>query len=103
MKLVYTSENRFLVGNARNILAAKGIDVTLRNEHAASALGELPAFEAWPELWVVNDEDYDTACEALRHALSEKGTPPWRCSNCGEENDVAFDFCWCCSTDRPGT
>ncbi len=101
MRLVYTSDNRFLVGNARNILEAHGFDVVMRNEHAVSAVGELPAFEAWPQLWVLEDADYNAACAALAGALSDKGAPPWRCSGCGEDNDAAFDFCWNCRTDRP--
>ncbi len=101
MKLVYTSDNRFLVGNARNLLQAQGFDVIMRNEHAVSAVGELPAFEAWPQVWVLQDEDYAPACAALESALSDKDAPPWHCSSCGEANDAAFDFCWQCREDRP--
>ena len=94
MKLVYTSDNRFLVGNARNLLEAQGFEVIMRNEHAVSAVGELPAFEAWPQLWVLEDKDYGPACAVLASALSDKDAPPWQCSACGEANDAAFDFCW---------
>lgn len=101
MKLVYTSDNRFLVGNARNLLEAKGFKVTLRNEHAVSAVGELPAFEAWPQVWVLEDADYGPACAALASALSDRDAPPWQCDACEEENDAAFDFCWQCHNERP--
>lgn len=99
--MVYTSENRFLVGNAMNLLRAMGFDVIMRNEHASSALGELPAFETWPQLWVLEDDDYAAACVALEGALSDADTPPWHCGQCGEDNDVTFEFCWQCRSNRP--
>ncbi len=53
MKLVYTNENRFIVNNAKNIVEAAGITVTLKNEFSVGGIGELSAFDAWLELWVV--------------------------------------------------
>ena len=55
MKLVYTNENRMIVGNAKNILEGHGIETILKNEYAQGAVGEISAFDAWPELWVLND------------------------------------------------
>ncbi len=101
MKKVYTSENRFLVGNTRNILEANGVEVVMRNEHASSAGGEIPVFEAWPELWVVNERDYERALALIENALSDKNATPWQCAACGESNDAAFEFCWKCQAESP--
>ena len=101
MKKVYTSENRFLVSNARNILEAQDISVTLRNEHASSAMGELSPLDTWMELWVVRERDYDRACAILEEALSESSAPPWSCSDCGESNDPSFELCWQCGCEAP--
>lgn len=96
MRLIYSNENRFIVGNARNILEANGFAVFLKNEHAVAAVGELSAFDAWPELWLLNDEDYTAASELLANALSDPTATPWLCTGCGEENDAAFELCWQC-------
>lgn len=101
MKKVYTNENRFLVGNARNILEAEGIEVTLRNEHASSAMGELSPIDTWMELWVVDEGDYDRACNILDTALSETTAPEWACDSCGEMNDASFELCWQCGAVGP--
>ena len=90
MKQVYTSENRFLVANARNILEAEGIEVTVRNEHASSAMGELSPLDTWMELWVINECDYERACNILDTSLSQSSAPEWTCSNCGESLVCCF-------------
>jgi Putative prokaryotic signal transducing protein len=99
MRKVYTHENRFIVANAKNILQANEIDVAVRNEHASSAVGELSLFDTWMELWVVNDGDYARAVSILENALSELGSPEWRCGGCGEVNDASFELCWNCQRD----
>jgi hypothetical protein len=101
MKLVYTNENRFIAGNAKNILESHGIELVLKNEFAAGAVGEVSAFDAWLELWVRNDSDYDKACMILESALSKKGAKGWICKQCREENDASFEFCWHCHRERP--
>lgn len=101
MKLVYTSENRLIVSNARNIVSAAGIEVMLKNEFAAGGLGELSAFDTWLQLWVVNDSDYLRACQLIEDSLSEAGAAEWTCDSCLERNDPAFETCWKCQRDRP--
>lgn len=103
MRLLYTNENRLLVANVRNILEAAGIEVVLKNEFAAGGVGELSPFEAWPELWVANDGDYERAARLLDTSLSASNAPPWRCVKCGESNDPSFEMCWQCGHDRPGS
>ena len=101
MRMVYTNSNRFIVGNARNILEAQGFELFLKNEHASSAVGEISPFGTWLELWVVNDSDYDRACSALDNALSSESAPPWICTGCNEKNDMSFELCWNCGQERP--
>ena len=97
MKLVYTHENRLLVGNAQNILEMNGFQVVLKNEHISSVMGETSVFDAWPELWVVRDRDYSRACALLEQSLAEVAErDDWRCKQCGENNDASFDICWQC-------
>jgi hypothetical protein len=100
MKMVYTNENRFIVANASNILESQGIELILKNEFASGAIGEISAFDAWVELWVVDDSDYDKACKILAGALSEEGASEWLCKHCKEKNDASFETCWKCQNER---
>ena len=101
MKMVFTAENRFIVANAKNILESHGMSVVLRNEFASSAIGEVSPFDTWLEVWVINDSDYDVACQILDSSLSKEGAPVWLCVNCQEENDPSFDMCWRCGSEHP--
>lgn len=96
MRLLYTNDNRLIVANARNIVEAAGIGVVLKNEYAAGGIGELSAFDAWVELWVTDDSNYDRASRLLKNAFSAENAVPWTCSNCNESNDPSFDLCWNC-------
>lgn len=96
MKLVYTNENRLLVGNAKNILEAQDIELLVKNEFASGAMGEISPFDTWLELWVLQDTDYDKAVAVLATALSEKNSIEWTCDECKELNDASFEFCWQC-------
>ena len=100
MKKIYTHENRFLVHNAKNLVAQQGIEVMLKNEFAGGGLGELAAFDTWLELWVMNDDDYSRACEIIDSALSAKDTAPWQCPACDETNDASFEVCCQCGADK---
>ena len=101
MRMVYTHENRFFVGNAKNLLEAQRIAVILKNEYASSAAGEVSPFDTWLELWVPKDSDYDRAVEVLESAMSQVGAPAWFCQTCKEENDASFASCWNCQTALP--
>lgn len=100
VKLVYTAELLPLVGNAQNILEGAGIASTIKNQYTGGGLGELSAFDTWPELWVERDRDYDRA-KALLAPLFEKPKPDWQCPSCGETNAESFDFCWRCARSQP--
>jgi hypothetical protein len=101
MKMVYTNENRFLVSNAKNILELQGIDVTLKNEFASGAIGEVSAFDAWVEVWVLNDSDYEQACSIIESSLSKENAEEWVCTSCKEINDASFELCWNCQSESP--
>lgn len=102
MKLVYTHENRLLVGNARGVLEAQGIEVTMRNEYVGGVTGDVPVFETWPELWVVDDQDHERACRILANAFNREAEDHWNCENCDEQNADSFEFCWNCGRDAQG-
>ena len=101
MKLVYTHENAALVQNARNLLENAGIKTTLKNEFASGGAGDLVPNETWPEVHVLDDQDYGKAVEILK-ALSNRATRlDWRCQGCGESNGPMFEICWNCQLGAP--
>jgi len=99
MKLIYTTENRYLVHNIQNIVENAGIVIMFKNEFAAGAAGDLVPHETWLELWV-NDADYDKALAVIAASFSSVDDVDWLCDHCGEKNDASFDFCWQCQTSR---
>lgn len=100
MKLIYTHENRLLVSNAQNILENAGIAVTLKNEYAGGASGDLSFLNTWLELWVINDEDYDKATHSIKAALNSTNDSEWMCSSCNETNSASFELCWNCQEEK---
>jgi len=100
MKLVYTHENRLMVLNARNILSDHGIDVVVNKEYASSAAGGLAPIDTWPEVWVVNDDDFDLSMNIIGSLDVKLKTAMWECRKCLEMNDETFDYCWNCMGDK---
>lgn len=96
MKLIYTNENRYLVNNIQNIVENAGITIMLKNEFSAGAAGDLVPHETWLELWVMNDEDYHLAMQAISNAFNNEHNSEWTCPQCKEINNASFDFCWQC-------
>lgn len=99
MRLVYTHENRILVGNIKNILEGHRIEVMLKNEFAQSAVGELPPIDAWLELWIVDERDFNNAKRLIAEALAGADGPDWDCPACGEVNGALFEVCWQCQSE----
>ena len=100
MKKIYTHDNTFIVHNVKNLVEAQGIEVFLKNEFAQGAVGEVSVFDAWPELWVINDSDYDRALAVVNATQQANMAADWVCDNCGEVNAASFDICWQCQHDN---
>lgn len=97
MKKVTSAPTIITIHHFRNVLEAEGIASVIRNEHLGSILGDIPFTETWPQLWVVNDLDYDRARQLISEdALDESPTDDWKCPRCGEINEGQFAACWHC-------
>ena len=85
-----------------NLLAAAGIQCELHNRYLTGALGEIPADQCAPELWLVDERDENLAQRIL--AAAQNGPPPgaapWRCDACGETLEAQFTACWRCGAWR---
>ena len=99
MKKVFSSENRLIVFNLKNVLQDAGIPCVVENEFSSGGVGDLSPFETWPELWVVNDKDEARALEVLARVKNEDEAD-WFCARCGERNPGSFHGCWNCGAPR---
>lgn len=95
MKLLYTNENRLLVNNVLNLVESAGIAISLKNEFAGGAAGDLVPHETWLEVWV-EDDDFKKASLIIESAFSKNDDKGWICSQCNEHNDASFEYCWSC-------
>jgi hypothetical protein len=104
VRKVYASQLIPMVGHVRNVLESHGIRCLVKNEFLAGAAGELPPVECWPELWVIDDKQYQEAVAIVSAAslenLVELGER-WTCGVCGEGLEGQFTDCWRCGTSRP--
>lgn len=98
--MIYTNESSFLVNNVKNLIEAQEIAAFIKNEFAQGAVGEVSAFDAWPELWIVNNSDFDHAKEIVQLSQRSDSSTDWQCKNCAETNDPSFEICWQCQCSR---
>ena len=99
MKKLTSAESIIMINHYQNLLEAEGIPTEVRNQHLGSIMGEVPFFETWPQLWIVNDLDYDRATQLIDAVDAESPTESWQCAKCGEENEGQFSACWNCGTN----
>ena len=101
MKKVLSTLDPVATGFVGSLLEQSGIEFTVRNQYSSGAMGELPVTECWPEIWVINDEDYEAAQEIARQATADTNdkAKPWLCA-CGEQIEAQFASCWNCGGVR---
>ena len=99
MKLVYTRPNLVLVVQTQSLIEFAGIECVVCNEYASGAIGELAPIDAWPELWVINDEDCDKAESHIEESHTSTQRAEWKCAGCGSLNPATFDLCWHCGSE----
>lgn len=102
MKKLYSTDDRISAGHLQSILEEHGIRCVLKNQSLAGAIGELPPIECWPELWIIDDDEFERAQELIDAFFKplDKHEPDWRCS-CGELIEGQFLSCWNCGSTNP--
>ena len=102
MKKVYTSIDEIQIGFLQGILEDQKINCLIKNQFLQGGIGEIPAHETWPEIWVTNDRDEQLAKTLIEQALApEKWQREWKCPSCGEWIESQFSECWKCNSSRP--
>tara|TARA_R110001592_G_scaffold110641_1_gene307158 strand:+ start:9950 stop:10276 length:327 start_codon:yes stop_codon:yes gene_type:complete len=100
MKMVYSNESLFLVNNIKNIIEAAGIVTFLKNEFTQGAVGEVSVFDCWPEIWVLENSDYEKALAVIANVQKLLSMDDWICNKCGEKNHASFEVCWQCQHEQ---
>ncbi len=99
MKKLTTTPSLITINHFKNVLESEGIPCQIRNEYLGGIAGEMPLQEVWPELWIVNEMDYDRAKQLIDETIvDESPSRSWKCGKCGEENEGQFAACWNCGT-----
>ncbi|MED5618710.1 putative signal transducing protein [Ideonella sp. BN130291] len=83
-----------------DMLTQAGIAANVQRLYTSSIAGEIPPDQALPEVWVLDETQFDAAQAQLR----ELQHPPWRhwvCQQCHERIDGPFDQCWQCGAMGP--
>ena len=80
-------------------LERNGVEVWVRDQ-LSMALGQLPADESAPSVWVRGRDRVAAVGWVERWSGPALVHPRWRCA-CGEENDPNFGSCWSCGADAP--
>ncbi|HKE45753.1 MAG TPA: DUF2007 domain-containing protein [Steroidobacteraceae bacterium] len=102
MKLVYSAESVVQVAHMRNLLENVGIRCQLRNYHLASAIGEIPVVEGWPQLWAIDEAEHAHAEQVVAAELAGayRSGREWQCPACHEQLEPQFTSCWRCGCER---
>lgn len=103
MRKVYSCSSLIELSPFKFSLEAEGIKYLIKNEFSQGAVGELPPTESWPQIWVINDQDFDKAEQLCIEVESkqQESTSEWFCRNCDEINASSFEYCWQCQTLKP--
>ena len=96
MKKVFTHENRMIVFNMKNLLQSEGIETVVVNEFAGGGVGDLSAFDTWPELWLEDESRLVQAQAIVQEIQHKSAADTWFCRGCQESNDASFEICWKC-------
>jgi hypothetical protein len=102
MKKVFVSQNLVEVEMRKERLEQAGIRCTIKNQRSSGLAGEIPFVETFPEIWVLQDEDYDRVRQLLEEEteLQESNHDLWTCPGYGERHESQFGTCWNCGQER---
>ena len=105
MKQVFVSQHVVEAEMHQEQLEQAGIRCMIKNQRASGLAGEIPFVEVFPEVWVLDDQDYDRA----RQLLDDQATAlpshhgHWICHGCSERHEAQFAVCWSCGREQPPT
>jgi hypothetical protein len=99
MEKLFSSADKIQLYLFKSLLESEDIICFIKNEYPPAA-GELPPIAATPELWVMNDNQYEKAMKLIQENSIPPSLAPWKCSQCGEKLEGQFTICWNCGNDK---
>ena len=119
---LFTHQDFTRVGFYESVLKEAGIRCFVQNASTQNYLGAvmgglvggilsaslhstLPMF--LPQLWIIDDDDFDAAIELLK-PFHDPAPPDmllaedWKCPQCGESVPAGFESCWQCGAVMEG-
>jgi hypothetical protein len=106
MKRVFAVDNVTEAQFVRGLLAARGVDAIVQDEHLAGLGGKVAVVVAWPSVWILDDSAEADARQIIADYESKRSEPTapartsWRCPRCGRGLEAQFTACWACGADR---
>lgn len=83
-----------------DLLTQAGIDAQILNSFAQGASGEIPFGQAYPEIWIQDEQDLIRARTIVTEYETTPLTTDWRyCRYCGERSPANFELCWHCGKE----
>ena len=97
MKRFYAAADLIEAQLLHDVLKESGIATEIFNQNARAGTGEIPFTHAYPELWLLHEQD-QTRARALIDEYEHTPTPSGIriCGQCQEENPRNFASCWHC-------
>ncbi|MCO7224838.1 DUF2007 domain-containing protein [Pleionea sp. CnH1-48] len=97
MKRLTSCANVIEAHTLKGLLERDGIEVFLKGEMLAGALGELPVDMAQVELYV-SEEQWSRASSIIEQYTGStiEEAEEWTCQSCHEDNGREFEYCWNC-------
>lgn len=103
MKEIFRHRDPTVVHHYKTLLEVENIPIMVRNELLQmSGLTEIPIPEFYPNICVMNDEDFERARAILKAAVAEQETASGEdvpCPGCQEPNPGNFEVCYLCGHD----
>ena len=97
MKKIFSASNLMEAQIVLDLLEHALIPAQLMNQHAQGGVGDIPFTQAYPEVWVIRDTDYDRGCKIIQqYEATPHSDSIVRCPSCAEENPENFQLCWRC-------
>lgn len=90
----------FIIQQYYDALTTQGIPCVVRNQFINGAMGELPAQDLEPELWLINADDLVFAERVLSSLKEDNSAEAWVCDTCRESQDAEFNLCWNCQSPK---
>lgn len=102
MKKFYSDSDHIKLHQIKALLDEANIPTFLKNEYLQGAIGELPAVDVGPEIWLVDQSFEDQANKIILDYETQimSATDSWICSHCAEVNEPQFMVCWQCQHSK---